>query len=335
MATLITGAGLIGSQVARLLVERGEPAWLYDVRPNRDALATVVDPERIGIIEGDIEDAAALDRVLREHRIERIVHTAALLTAGILPDIARGVRTNVVGTVTVLEAARRAGVGRVVLTSSSTLYYGLCNEPASGPYPGDFAMRVISQRPGSLYAATKLAVEHLGLLYADQFGLDVVVTRPAGVLGLWPGSTGGFSGRLVRALLEPAMRGEVTVIDDPLLVWKGGDEFVDARDAASGLVAALFAQRPAGRVYSVGMGVLHSFEDFVHAARQAVPGLRVEVRVQPKGGFSGFRFVRDQPSDISAAKRELGWTPQYDLSDTMKSCAAFIAGRGGMRRGTK
>ena len=327
MATLVTGAGLIGSRVARLLLERGEPAWLYDVRPDRSALASVVDLGRVGLIQGDIEDAAALDRVLREQRIDRIVHTAALLTAGILPDIPRGIRTNVVGTATILEAARRAGVRRVVLTSSSTLYYGLCNEPASAPCPEDFAMRVISQRPGSLYAATKLAVEHLGLLYADLYGLDVVVVRPAGVLGLWPGGTGGFSGRLVRALLEPAIRGEVTVIDDPLFVWQGGDEFVDARDAASGLVAALFAERPVGRVYSVGMGVLHSFEDFVRAAREAVPGLRIEVRVEPKGGFSGFRFVRQQPSDIGAAKRELGWAPRYDLAATMKDCAAFIAGR--------
>jgi UDP-glucose 4-epimerase len=91
-------------------------------------------------------------------------------------------------------------------------------------------------------------------------------------------------------LLEPALRGEVTVIDDPLLVWKGGDEFVDARDAASGMVAALFAERPETRVYSIGMGVLHSFDDFVHAARQAVPGLRVEVRVEPKGGLLGIPF---------------------------------------------
>lgn len=327
MATLITGAGLIGSRVARLLMDRGEPAWLYDVRPNPSVLASVVDLGRVGLIQGDIEDGAALDRVLREHRIDRIVHTAALLTAGILLDIPCGIRTNVVGTVTVLEAARRAGVGRVVLTSSSTLYYGLCNEPASAPCPEDFAMRVISQRPGSLYAATKLAVEHLGLLYTDLYGLDVVVVRPAGVLGLWPGGTGGFSGRLVRALLEPAIRGEATVIDNPLFVWQGGDEFVDARDAASGLVAALFADRPVSRVYSVGMGVLHSFEDFVRAAREAVPGLRVEVRVKPKGGFSGFRFVRQQPSDIGAAKRELGWTPRYDLAATMKDCAAFISGR--------
>jgi len=326
MATLITGAGLIGSHVARLLLARGEPAVLFDVRPNRAAIGSVVDLESVELIQGDIEDAAALDRVLREHRINRIVHTAALLTAGILPDIPRGVRTNIVGTVTLLDAARRAGVGRVVLTSSSTLYYALCNQPASAPVPEDFTMRVTSQRPGSIYAATKLAVENFGLLYFDQFGVDVVVVRPAGVLGLWPGGTGGFTGRLMRALLEPAIRGRTSVIEDPAFVWKGGDEFVDARDAASGLVAALFAERPVGRVYSVGMGVLHSFKDFLQAAEQAVPGLRVDIRVEPKGGFSGFQFERSQPSDISAAKRDLGWAPQYDLAAAVKNCATFLTG---------
>ena len=333
MATLITGAGLIGCHVARLLVERGEPAWLYDVHPNRAAIATVVDPAGLGIVQGDVEDVALLERLLRENRIDRIVHTAALMTAGILPDIPRGVRTNVVGTTAILEAARRVGAGRVVLTSSSTLYYGLCNQPASAPYPEDFAMHVVSQRPGSIYAATKLAIEHLGLLYRDLYGLDVVIARPAAVLGLWAGGPGGFTGRLVRSLLEPAIRGETVVIDDPQIAWKGGDEFIDARDAASGLVAALFATNPDARVYSIGMGVLHTFEEFVQAGRQAVPALRVEVRVAPQGGFAGFKFERAQPSDIRAARRDLGWVPQYDLAAIMKNCAGFIA-KGGKPRGT-
>ena len=130
----------------------------------------------------------------------------------------------------------------------------------------------------------------------------------------------------MRALLEPAIRGEPVVIDDPLLVWPGGDEFVDARDAAAGAVAGLFAEHPQSRVYSIGTGVLHSFEDFVRAAGEAVPGLRVEVRVKPSGGFAGYRYLRPQPSDIGAAKRELGWAPQYDLTAIMSECAAFLTG---------
>lgn len=331
MATLITGAGLIGSHAARLLAEREEPTWLYDLNPDATAVASVVDPERIGLIRGDVEDLERLEQVLREHRIDRILHTAAYLTAGMRQDLLRGIRTNVVGTLTVLEAARRAGARRVVLCSSSTVYYAAFDDGATAPCPEDFSMRVLSQRPQSFYAATKLSVEHFGLLYADHYAADVVVIRPAAVLGL-SSPAGGITGRLVRALLEPAIRGEPSVIDDPLLVWRGGDEFVDVRDAAAGSVAALFADHPQSRVYSIGTGTLYSFEDFVRAACEAVPGCRVEVRVRPTGGFAGYRLIRSQPSDIGAAKRELGWTPRYDLAATMKECAAYITRHRGKER---
>ena len=326
MATLITGAGLIGSHAARILLEREEATWLYDLKLEPATIASVVDPARVGLIQGDVEDLVRLEGVLREHKINRILHTAALLTAGIRQEPLRGIRTNILGTATVLEAARRAGARRVVLTSSSTVYYALFDQPAATPCPEDFAMRVVTQRPSSIYAATKLAGEHLGVLDADLYGVDVVVVRLAAVCGLWAGPSGGIAGRLMRTLLEPAIRGEPVVIDDPLLVWRGGDEFVDARDAAAGAVAALFAENPRSRVYSIGMGVLHGFEDFVRAAAEAVPGLRVEVRVEPSGGFAGYRHLRPQPSDIGAAKRELGWAPQYDLAAIMRECSAFLAG---------
>ena len=324
MATLITGAGLIGCHAARILLERGEPVWLYDLKPDPTAIESVVDSTRIGLIQGDVEDDARLEGILRKHKIDRILHTAASLTAGIRQDPLRGIRTNILGTAAVLEAARRAGVSRVVFTSSSTVYYALLNQSAMAPCPEDFSMRVVTQRPSSIYSATKLAGEHLGLLYTDLYGVDVVVVRLAAVCGLWAGPSGGMAGLLVRALLEPAMQGRPVVIDDPLLVWLGGDEFVDPRDAAAGTVAALFAENPQSRVYSIGMGVLHGFDDFVRAAGEAIPGLRVEVRVEPTGGFAGYRYLRSQPSDIGAARRELGWAPQYDLAAIMKECSTFL-----------
>lgn len=324
MTTLVTGAGLIGSQVARLLVARGEPVVLYDVRPDAAAIATVVDPKRLRLEQGDIRDAERLERLMREAKVDRIVHTAAVMTAGIVPDIPQGMSINIVGTTTLLDLARKLGIGRFVLTSSSTVYYGMFDEPASAPYPADFEMRIVSQRPTSFYSASKVAVEHLALVYQERFGVDVVIVRPGAVLGLWAGGDGGITGKLVRALLEPGLRGEVARIDDPMIVWKGGDEFVDARDVAGGLVAALFAPAPTTRVYSIAMGVLHGFDDFVAAARAAVPGLQVERMVDPPGGFAGFKFVRTQPADAETPRRELGWRPEYDLAAIMRDCAAFL-----------
>jgi nucleoside-diphosphate-sugar epimerase len=192
MTVLITGAGLIGSQIARLLAEGGERPVLFDLAPQPEALAEIVPLDRLVLARGDLLDPLSLARVIQEHGITRIIHTAAnpLLTVGAQRDPYAAIRVNVVGTVHVLEAARIFGVGRVVVTSSAVLSHYL----TGGEDGGDPAREEAFPRPATFYAATKQAVESLALNYHRWLGVDVVIVRFAAAVGPWCGRGGGGPG---------------------------------------------------------------------------------------------------------------------------------------------
>jgi len=322
---LITGAGLIGTLTARHLAEQGEKAVLFDVNPQHEAIAATLRPHQVPVITGDVSSYPALAAAVEAHGIRRIVHTAAMLTAAIKADPPRGIAVNILGAVNVLEVARKCALRRVVLASSSTVSYAAFASNPGERYPEDFRMAVLSERPTTFYSATKLAGEHLALVYAADFGVDVVMLRYGAVIGEWAGPNRSIPGRLVRALLLPALKGETAVIDDPMLVWQGGDDFVDARDCARANHAALTAAAPRQRVYHVTMGRMHAFQDFVDATRALYPSFTADVRVTAKAGFAGFPKIRPATSDLSAAERELGFTPRYDLRAALAECARRLA----------
>lgn len=324
MTTLITGAGIIGCHTARLLAERGEASLLLDVRPAREAIATIVDHPLVQVAAGDVTDFDALLQLLRAHGVRRIVHTAALLSTAIRQDPLAGIRVNVMGTANVLEAARQLQLQRVVLASSTTVGYQTFGEFRGAAFPEDFALRSLAHRPGSIYAATKVADEHLGLLYRDLYGVSVAALRYAAVVSAWNGPGTSVPGKVLSSLLAPARRGETAVVSDPYLVWSGGEEFIDARDCALANVAALEATAPAQGVYQIGLGSLASYDDFVAAVRALYPALQVRLAVQPAGGFAGFPHVRTAASDISAAARELGWVPRYPLAESVRHFAPLL-----------
>jgi UDP-glucose 4-epimerase len=324
MAVLITGAGVIGCHTARLLAARGTTTLLLDLQPAHAAIRTIVDDPRVSVVTGDVTDAAMLERLVRDNGIEAIVHTAALLSTAIRKDPLAGIHVNVMGTAHVLEVARRRQLRRVVLASSSTVGYQAFGDFTGTAFPEDFAMHYLRHRPPSIYVGTKVAGEYLALLYRDLYGLGVVALRYAAVVGAWIGPGTSVPGKVLSSLLLPARRGEVARIDDPYTVWQGGEEFIDARDCARANVAALDAATPSQGVYNIGLGSLSSFNDFVAAVRLSYPALQVRLAVQPAGGFAGFAHVRGAASDISAAARELGWTPAYSLADAITHYAPLL-----------
>ena len=121
MPILVIGAGLIGSQVARILVERGDKPVLMDPGAQVQAIGQIVDLAKVTLIAGDVLRPLSIIDALRTHAIDKIVHTAAnpLLTLGAQKDPYAAINLNIMGTVNVLEAARVTGVRRVVVSSSS------------------------------------------------------------------------------------------------------------------------------------------------------------------------------------------------------------------------
>jgi UDP-glucose 4-epimerase len=321
MTTLVTGAGIVGCHTARLLAARGEPVILLDIAPRRAAIAALLGDAPVDIVVGDVTDYVALKQLARDRQVRRIVHTAALLPAAIRREPRRGYAVNVLGTMNMLELARDEGLGRVVFASSVSVGFSTFGRFAGAAFPENFDMRMASELPTSLYAASKLAAEHCAEAYRATYGVDAIALRYASVFGVWPGGATSAPCQLVTALVEAGRAGRKLVLDEPRLVWGGRDEFVDARDCARANLAALDAPAPARRAYNIATGAWHTLDEVVATVRAVFPALVVERRIEARGGLAGFPFERPAPSDISAAAAELGFRAAYGLSETVRFCA--------------
>jgi len=176
---LVTGgAGFIGSHVCERLLHSNHAVWAFDdlnpfyspaiKRRNLDEVAAA--GAKFTFVHGDLSDAKELDRLFQSNRFDQVIHLAA--RAGVRPsleDPALYQRVNVEGTVNVLEAARRHGVKKAILASSSSVYGVNQKVPFAESDP---VASVISP-----YAASKVACEGLGHVYHHVHGLDVTMLR--------------------------------------------------------------------------------------------------------------------------------------------------------------
>jgi UDP-glucose 4-epimerase len=154
---------------------------------------------KVPIEIADVRDHEMLCQIVDKYGVTDIIHTAAMLSASIRNDHLTGIATNIMGTANVLETARKRKLRRVVIASSSTVFYSVFDN-YSGPIPEDFSMRVLSQRSLGIYPATKLACEQLALVFRDHYQVDAVCLRYAAVLGDWDGPNNSIPGQLIRAV---------------------------------------------------------------------------------------------------------------------------------------
>lgn len=179
MNFLVTGgAGFIGSNLCERLLRSGHAVWafdemndFYDPKFKRRNLAEI---QALGLpfqfVQGTITDRAALDQLFASVKFDQIIHLAA--RAGVRPSLIDPVlyqRVNVEGTVNVLEAARHAGVKKITIASTSSVYGLNSKVPFSESDPIFSAI--------SPYAASKLCCEALGHVYHHIYGMDVVMLR--------------------------------------------------------------------------------------------------------------------------------------------------------------
>jgi UDP-glucuronate 4-epimerase len=179
MNFLVTGgAGFIGSHVCERLLQAGHAVWaLDDLNPfyspaiKRRNLEEIAEAgKRFTFIEGDLGDVPALQGLFRTGRFDQVIHLAA--RAGVRPSLEEPElyqRVNVSGTVNILEAARLAGVKKITMASSSSVYGVNKKVPFAEDDPVFSAI--------SPYAASKLACEALGHVYHYVYGMDVAMLR--------------------------------------------------------------------------------------------------------------------------------------------------------------
>ncbi len=315
MTTLILGAGLIGTLTAQQLAERGDAVVLADVRPGPA-------PEGATRVLCNVTDLRALSDLIKAHEIRAVVHTAAWLSTAIRQSPIEGIAVNIMGTAHVLECARVHRLRRVVVASSTTVTYtGFATHDAT-PIEEDLPLRLVSDRPASIYAACKLAGEQLAHLYHDLHDVDVVSLRYAAVLGDLSNVT-SVPGRLLQTLVTAGKAGTRVDLNDPFLLWGGREEFVDARDCARANVHALDAEAPEQRVYHVANGEWYTLAEFVAAVRRVYPMLEVSWPSTIETGFAGFPHQRPAPSDVRSARAELNFSCTIGLEE----CVAWWAAR--------
>lgn len=318
MTTLVIGAGLIGSQVARILVERGETPVLMDVAAQREAIGEIVALDKVALIAGDILRPLSVIEALRAHDVTRIAHTAAnpLLTVGAQKEPYGAINLNIMGTVNVLEAARILGIKRVVVSSSSVLNHYL----DGGEDRGDFGREEAFPRPTTFYAATKQAVESLGLNYAKWCGIEFAGLRYGAAFGPWSGSGGGGPSNVIREALRNALAGREATVPPGVMEW------VYSKDAARATVMALDAKDLGSRIFNVTMGAMTTPAEMAEAIKAVAPDAKVTFDAPTSTAIS--LANRDQHADLSRSKQYLGYEPAFPLQEAVKDMAGWMGQHG-------
>lgn len=308
LCVITGGAGFIGSHISARLLRDGHTLRIVDnyLTGSPANIAHLRAQGRLSVHELDIADMEALIRVCAG--ADYVIHQAAL------PSVPRSVASPLeawqhcaTGTLNVLEAARQAGVRRVVYASSSSVY---------GDAPGDSKHEGLTLHPLSPYAAAKLAGEALCQAYAASYGLETVALRYFNVYG--PRQDPGSAYAAVIPRLLTLMRDG----QRPPVTGDGGQTrgFTYVDDVVAGNLLALTAPAAAGQVINLGSEDSVSILELVAMLNVVLGTDLAPDHIAPRPGD-----VRHSRSDISRARELLGYVPAIDLRTGLERTAAWFA----------
>ena len=316
---VVGGAGYVGSVVASQLLAAGHGVTVADNLSKGHADAV---PGGADFAEVDVLDGPALASVVAGGGFDAVLHFAALSLVGeSVAEPVRYFRTNVGGTLNLLDAMRAAGVHRLVFSSTAAVY----GDPAEVPIVED-APTV----PTNPYGASKLAVDQAIAFAADAWGLGAVSLRYFNVAG----ADGPYGERhepethLIPLVLAAAagQRPCVNVFgtDYPTPDGTAVRDYIHVADLARAHLLALDATAaPGHRVYNLGSGTGFSVREVIEAAR-AVTGREIEAVESPRRPGDPAVLV----ASSERIKADLGWEPTRDLSAMVADAWRFLSGAG-------
>ena len=300
MKYLVTGgAGFIGSHIATALAERGDQVRVFDnlssgSRKNLGHLGGKVE-----LVEGDLLKPEEVARAVAG--VDVVFHEAAL--ASVPRSVEKPQDTHAVcvtGTLTLLEAARKAGVRRVVFAGSSSVYG---NEPAMSKRETD----VMS--PLSPYAAAKMAGEAYCKSFTACFGLETVILRYFNVFGPRQDPNSEYSA-VIPKFVSMMLRGKApTVFGD----GKQSRDFTYVEDVVRGNLLAAESKDAVGQVFNVACGRQQSLLDLIESINRVL-GTSIEPLFAPARAGD----VRESLADIAAAREVLGYEPAVEFEDGLR-----------------
>jgi UDP-glucose 4-epimerase len=307
-ALVTGGAGFIGSHLVERLLADGDQVRVLD-NFSAGHRANLPFAARHGaaleVVEGDVRELAVVERAAAG--VSVIYHQAAMRSVPrSVADPLGANAHNVTGTLHVLEAARRAGVRRVVSASSSSVY---------GDRPDLPKREDQAPAPISPYAVSKVAGEQYGAIWTRLYGVDTVALRYFNVFGPRQDPKSEYAAVIPRFILW-ALRGE------PLEVHGDGHQsrdFTYVDNVVEANVLAARAEGVGGEVFNVGCGKRTSLLEIV-ARLEALLGRRLERRHTPSRPGD----VAHTLADVDKAKRRLGYLPLVGFEDGFRRTVEYF-----------
>lgn len=316
---LTGGSSLIGSAIARRLLKRGAANLvLYDNLSlgSTTAMEDLLEDPRVVFVEGDILDTESLTDAFAD--ADGVFALAAFLTIPLGKNPALGLRVNVDGMVSTFEAAVSAGVGKVLMASSISVYGD--NIAGEITEANAFGSTTLSP-PFALYGLSKLIGEQLGRLYSQRHALEFNAVRFSTVYGVRQHDRGVNALQMVEAY--DAVKSGAT----PRVVGSGEDahDFIYVDDAAEGAIAAMQSGR-SGESYMIATGsatttnqlvqtvldVMHSDATIVHEedTRTAAPTTHSSLSL-----------------NVAKSARDLNWRATTNLTEGVTRLVKWLDGR--------
>jgi len=302
LKSLVTGgAGFIGSNIVRGLFEDGHEVVVLDnltsgYRVNMDPIPGVE------FVEGDIRDEALVDRVMEG--VEVVFHLAA--SVGNKRSIDHPIddaEINVIGTLMLLEAARRHGVRKIVASSSA----GIFGELKTLPIAEDHAVE-----PDSPYGCTKLCKEKLCLAYAKLYDIEAVCLRYFNVYG--PNQRFDAYGNVIPIFVFQMLRNEtVTIFGD----GEQTRDFINVTDVVRANIRAAMKVGVSG-AFNLGSSTRITINELVRMLER-----KMELKADVTHGPERVGDVRDSLADVTAAREGFGFEPSVGLEEGLAEYVAW------------
>ena len=329
MTLLITGgAGFIGSALIRHLIQNTDERVVnldkLTYAGNLQSLAAVASNPRYTFEQADICDRAALDRIFAEHQPRAVMHLAAESHVDRSIDSAgEFIHTNIVGTFTLLEAARAYWGSLNDAQKAAFRFHHISTDEVYGDLHGtsDLFTETTPYAPSSPYSASKASSDHLVRAWQRTYGLPTLITNCSNNYGPCH-----FPEKLIPHIILNALSGK------PLPVYGDGSQIRDwlyVEDHARALYQVV-TQGKVGETYNIGG---HNEKTNLEVVR-TVCALLEELAPQKPAGVAKYEdlitFVKDRPGHdaryaIDAAKigRELGWQPQETFDTGIRKTVAW------------
>lgn len=305
---LVTGAGgFIGSHLTERLVELGaKTRALVHYRGNGSWgwLDESLCSHDIEVVMGDVQDRDSVAAAMKG--VEVVFHLAALIGIPYSYEAPLSyLRTNIEGTLNVLEAARAGGAARVVQTSTSEVYGTAQRVPITEDHP------LQAQSP---YAASKIGADQLAGAFSRAFGLPVVILRPFNTFGPRQSARAVTPTIITQCLTGTRVRlGHLRATRDLNFVG----------NIVDGFLRAGAAPEAPGRTIHLGSGRETSITDLVRLVADQL-GKSVEIEQDPTRQRPEPSEVERLVADAAVAKQVLGWAPAVSLEDGLRTTIEWM-----------